>query len=52
MRHRDREWGASMVEYALLISLIALIAFAAVELMGENLSTSYDGIADSVAAAN
>jgi len=38
--------GASMVEYALLIVLIALIAFAAVQLAGNQLSDTYSTIAD------
>lgn len=43
--------GASMVEYALLVVLIALIAFTAVEFAGHELSTTYSSIADSVANA-
>ncbi len=41
-----------MVEYALLVSLIAIVAFAAVQIMGQNLSDEYQSIADSVSAAN
>lgn len=37
-----------MVEYALLMVLIALIAFAAVQFAGEELSSTYSGIADGV----
>ena len=48
----DNERGASMVEYALLVALIALVAISAVTLFGENLSGEFDTIADSVAAAN
>lgn len=47
----EREEGASMVEYALLIALIAMVAFAAVALVGQALDTRYDSIASSVAAA-
>lgn len=43
-----RDDGASMVEYALLIALIAMIAFAAVTLVGDALSSRYDSIASSV----
>lgn len=43
--------GASMVEYALLVVLIALIAFVAVEYAGHELSNTYSSIADSVAKA-
>lgn len=37
-----------MVEYALLIALIAMIAIAAVSLAGDELSTTYSDIATSV----
>lgn len=47
-RLTDNEAGASMVEYALLVALIAMIAFGAVQLAGQSLSTTYDGIATSV----
>jgi pilus assembly protein Flp/PilA len=49
---RERENGASMVEYALLIVLIAIIAFVAVTLAGEELSATFSDIASSVDAAN
>lgn len=42
------EDGASIVEYALLIVLIALIAVVAVQFAGNELSATYSGIADSV----
>lgn len=48
--HNPRESGASMVEYALLVVLIALIAIAAVQIAGESVSTSFDRIADSLAS--
>ncbi len=47
----DREEGASMVEYALLVALIAMVAFAAVTLVGQALDSRYDSIASSVAEA-
>lgn len=40
--------GASMVEYALLVLLIAIIGLVAVQLAGNNLSTTYSEIASSV----
>ena len=46
---RGREDGASMVEYAMLIGLIAMVAFIAVLVMGQVLSDEYDTIQDSVA---
>ena len=48
----DREDGASMVEYALLVVLIALLALVAVTLAGEELSTTFSDIASGVDAAN
>lgn len=44
--------GASMVEYALLMVFIALLAFLAVQFAGNELSSTYGNIGDSVAAAN
>ena len=46
---RIRMWlttdkGASMVEYALLVVLIAIVAFVAVELAGSALSETYSEI--------
>ena len=38
--------GASMVEYALLIVLIAIIAFVAVRVAGGNVSTAFSSVAD------
>jgi pilus assembly protein Flp/PilA len=44
----DADDGASMVEYAMLIALIAMVAFAAVTLVGDALNSKYDSIASSV----
>ncbi|HEY7704779.1 MAG TPA: Flp family type IVb pilin [Acidimicrobiia bacterium] len=46
----ERERGASMVEYALLVVLIALIAFVAVRFAGQELSRTYSTIAGSVSS--
>lgn len=43
-----RERGASMVEYAMLISMIALVAFIAVAAFGDALGTKNTGIAGSI----
>ena len=40
--------GASMVEYALLVVLIAIIALVAVRLAGEQVSNAFSTIADSL----
>jgi pilus assembly protein Flp/PilA len=42
---RDEEKGASMVEYALLVVLIAIIAIVAVSIAGDNVSTAFSNIA-------
>lgn len=42
------ERGASLVEYTLLVGLIALVAFAAVALFGQTLSGEYSSIASTM----
>jgi pilus assembly protein Flp/PilA len=44
---RDEE-GATMVEYGLLVALIALVALGAVQTLGLNLSTMFGGVAGSL----
>jgi pilus assembly protein Flp/PilA len=44
---RDEE-GATMVEYGLLITLIALVAFAGVQLFGTSVSTLFTTASGSV----
>ena len=48
---RDDEKGASMVEYALLVVLIAIIAIVAVSIAGENVSEAFSNIASGLAQA-
>ena len=43
------ETGASLVEYSLLIALIAMVALVAMRFFGGELSTAYSDIAQSVA---
>lgn len=43
---RDR--GASLVEYALLVTLIALVCFAAVTFFGTQTSSSFDRTGQSI----
>jgi Flp pilus assembly pilin Flp len=40
------EYGASMVEYALLVMLIAIIAVTALTFVGGEVSSSYSEVAD------
>ncbi|CAN5850002.1 hypothetical protein BH23ACT5_BH23ACT5_22200 [soil metagenome] len=42
----DSDRGASMVEYALLVMLIAMIAFLAVQVLGGEVSSSFSEVAD------
>ncbi|MGH7930429.1 MAG: Flp family type IVb pilin [Candidatus Binatia bacterium] len=44
--------GASMVEYALLVVLIAIIALIAISLAGQNVSKAFSTVAGSLGAAN
>lgn len=44
----DDERGASLVEYALLVALIAVVCIAAVTLLGGNASEKFSTIADSI----
>jgi len=44
---RDDE-GATMVEYGLLVALIAMVALAAVKVLGTNLSSLFSTVATSV----
>ena len=44
----DDERGASLVEYALLVSLIAIVAVVAVTAFGGELTENYSEIADSM----
>ncbi len=43
------EHGASMVEYALLVVLIAIIALVAVRLAGQEVSAAFDDIQSGLA---
>jgi len=42
------EEGATMVEYALMVALIAVVAIAAVTLLGTNVSLIFDSIATTI----
>ena len=41
---RDDDRGASLVEYALLVALIALVCIAALSALGETVSTSFSEV--------
>lgn len=42
------ERGATAVEYGLLVALIAVVIIVAVTLLGNNLSTTFDNVAQKV----
>lgn len=44
---RDEE-GATMVEYGLLVALIALVALTAVQTLGSNISTLFSNVGNSL----
>ena len=44
----DDERGASLVEYALLVALIAVVCIAAITLLGGNASQKFNSVATSI----
>jgi len=44
----DSERGASLVEYALLVALIAVVCIIAVTFLGQNASSKFDTVASSI----
>lgn len=46
------ERGASLVEYALLVALIAVVCIAAVTTLGTEASSKFTTVGDSIDAAN
>ena len=51
-RFADDERGASLVEYALLVALIAVICIVAVTVLGEAASTSFSSTGGAIDTAN
>ena len=45
---RDEEEGASLVEYALLVALIAVVCIAAIALIGNEASTKLSTVGNSI----
>jgi Flp pilus assembly pilin Flp len=45
---RNRQKGASLVEYALLVALIAIIAMVALRVMGQTVSQNFSNIASNL----
>ncbi len=48
MPGKARERGQGMIEYALLIALIAIVVIAALSILGQSLSTVFYGIAEAL----
>ncbi len=48
----EEEKGASMLEYALLAALIAVVAIAAITFLGEQVSTTFSLVGSSMTGAN
>ena len=46
----EDERGASLVEYALLVALIAVVCIAAVTLLGANASSKFSKVGSSIGA--
>ena len=51
LQETREEKGATMVEYALLVALIAIIALAAVRYLGTNVSKQFSNISNSIGAS-
>ena len=51
-RIRLGERGASLVEYALLVALIAVVCIAAITLLGNNASTKFSRVGASIGAGS
>jgi pilus assembly protein Flp/PilA len=47
-RFGDSDRGASLVEYALLVALIAVVCIGAVTLLGSNASKKFSSVASSI----
>ena len=47
-RDQRDERGATAVEYGLMVALIAAVIIAGVTLLGENLQTLFDGVANKI----
>jgi pilus assembly protein Flp/PilA len=48
VEQKNKEQGASMVEYALLVALIAVIAIVAVRTLGQSVSQTFSEIASTI----
>ena len=51
-RFADTERGASLVEYALLVALIAVVCIAAVTFLGNAASSKFSSVGSAINGAN
>ena len=51
LKKENKEKGASLVEYALLVALIAVIAIAGVRVLGQNISNQFSSAASQLEPA-
>ena len=51
-RFSDSERGASLVEYALLVALIAVVCVLAIQVLGQKASSSFSSTGSGLAGAN
>ncbi|NLF25974.1 MAG: hypothetical protein GX589_10010 [Deltaproteobacteria bacterium] len=49
-KRSDLEQGASLVEYAILVVVLALVGIVSLEFLGEKVSSAYKGVANVIAA--
>ncbi len=47
-RFTDEDRGASLVEYALLVALIAVVCIVAVQVLGDNASKKFSSVGEAV----
>jgi pilus assembly protein Flp/PilA len=50
-RYGQSERGASLVEYALLVALIAVVCIVAIAFLGQSASTRFSNVGSSINAA-
>ena len=48
---KARERGAAMVEYALLLALLAMVAIGAISLFGGDLAAEYESFGSDISSA-
>jgi pilus assembly protein Flp/PilA len=51
-RFADSDRGATMVEYALMVALIAVVCIAAVSLIGTNANTKFSSVGTTLGSAS